>query len=90
MTRTPWTFASPQQTERRLSEAGFTAIRCWLEQRPTYPMDVDTFVRTSILAAHLERLPEDRREPFAATVVAGVRPPLKYVRLNASAVRGPA
>jgi trans-aconitate 2-methyltransferase len=83
----PWAFAGPQETERRLREAGFTEIRCWLEERPTYPPDVDAFVRTSILAAHLARLPEERREPFAAAVVAGVRPPLDYVRLNASAVR---
>jgi trans-aconitate 2-methyltransferase len=86
----PWVFASPQETERRLTDAGFTAIRCWLQERPTYPQDVDAFVRTSILAAHLERLPEERREPFAAAVVAGLRVPLDYVRLNASAVRGQA
>jgi trans-aconitate 2-methyltransferase len=86
----PWVFAAPQETERRLREAGFTATRCWLEERPTYPQDVDAFVRTSILTAHLARLPEERRERFAAAVVAGVRPPLDYVRLNASAVRGPA
>jgi trans-aconitate 2-methyltransferase len=86
----PWVFAGPRETERRLREAGFTASRCWLEERPTYPQDVDAFVRTSILAAHLERLPEERRERFAAAVVAGVRPPLDYVRLNASAVRGAA
>jgi trans-aconitate 2-methyltransferase len=84
----PWVFAGPGETERRLREAGFTETRCWLEERPTYPQDVDAFVRTSILAAHLERLPEERREPFAAAVVAGVRLPLDYVRLNASAVRG--
>ncbi len=83
----PWVFAGPQETERRLREAGFAEIRCWLEKRPTYPREVDAFVRTSILAAHLARLPEERREPFAAAVVAGVRPPLDYVRLNASAVR---
>jgi hypothetical protein len=34
-------------------------------------------------------LPEERRERFAAAVVAGVSLPLDYVRLNASAVRGP-
>jgi trans-aconitate 2-methyltransferase len=84
----PWTFASPQETELRLRRAGFTATRCWLEERPT--KDVNAFVRTSILAAHLERLPEERREPFAAAVVAGVRLPLDYVRLNVSAIRGPA
>jgi trans-aconitate 2-methyltransferase len=86
----PWVFAGPQETERRLREAGFAATRCWLEERPTHPQDVDAFVRASILPAHLARLPGERREPFAAAVVAGVRLPLEYVRLNVSAVRGPA
>jgi hypothetical protein len=44
-------------------------------------------VPTSILAAHLARLPEKRREQFADAVLAGVRLPLDYVRLNISAVR---
>lgn len=83
----PWTFAGPVETERRLSGAGFTDIRCWLQERPTEPEDLGTFVRTSILAAHLEGLPEKRRERFASAVVAGVRLPLDYVRLNVSAVR---
>ncbi|HEY7935121.1 MAG TPA: methyltransferase domain-containing protein [Solirubrobacteraceae bacterium] len=84
----PWVFAGPEETAKRLLQAGFVEISCWLEDRPTYPEDVDAFVRTSILAAHLERLPQERREEFAAGVVAGVRLPLDYVRLNASAVRG--
>jgi trans-aconitate 2-methyltransferase len=86
----PWIFAGPRETERRLGEAGFSDVRCWLEERPTYPDDVDAFVRTSILAAHFERLPEERRERFGAAVLAGVRLPLDYVRLNASALRAPA
>jgi trans-aconitate 2-methyltransferase len=86
----PWEFAAPDVTERRLREAGFIGVRCWLQDRPTYPRDVGPFVRTSILAAHLQRLPESRREPFAAAVIAGLRPPLDYVRLNVSAVRAPA
>ena len=86
----PWIFAEPEETERRLVQAGFTATRCWLERRPTHPQDVDAFVRTSILPAHLARLPQERREAFAAAVVAGVRLPLDYVRLNVSAARGPA
>jgi trans-aconitate 2-methyltransferase len=85
----PWVFAGPEETEQRLREAGFIAIRCWLENRPTYPEDVTAFVPTSILAAHLARLPEQRRERFADAVVAGVSLPLDYVRLNASAVRPP-
>lgn len=84
----PWVFAAPEETKQRLHDAGFTAIRCWLEERPTYPQDVAAFVRTSILAAHLARLPKERREPFASAVVAGVSLPLDYVRFNISAVRG--
>src|SRR6185503_12660490 len=82
----PWMFAGPQETARRLREAGFTEARCWLEDRATDPDDVDAFVRTSILPAHLARLPEERRERFGAAVVAGVSLPLDYVRLNVSAV----
>jgi trans-aconitate 2-methyltransferase len=83
----PWCFAGPEETERRLRAARFTAIRCWLERKPTFPGDVEAFVRTSILPAHLERLSEARRERFAAAVLARVRLPLEYVRLNVSAVR---
>jgi trans-aconitate 2-methyltransferase len=85
----PWTFAGPQETERRLEQAGFTAIRCWLQERPTQCDDIDAFVRTSILPAHLDRLPAEQRERFAAAVVARVRLPLDYVRLNVSAIRRP-
>jgi trans-aconitate 2-methyltransferase len=84
----PWVFAGPRETQRRLWEAGFTETRCWLEERPTYPEDLAAFVPTSILAAHLARLPEERREQFVAAVLAGVQLPLDYVRLNVSAVRG--
>lgn len=31
----PWIFAGPEETERRLRDSGFTAIRCWLQERPT-------------------------------------------------------
>jgi trans-aconitate 2-methyltransferase len=85
----PWVFAAPDETEARLQQAGFSAIRCWLQERPTHPEDVDAFVRTSILPAHLGRLPAERRERFAAAVVARVRLPLDYVRLNVSAIREP-
>jgi trans-aconitate 2-methyltransferase len=84
----PWTFATPEATATRLRNAGFSSARCWLEPRPTYPEDVGPFVRTSILAAHLARLLPERREPFASAVLAGLRLPLDYVRLNVSAVRG--
>jgi trans-aconitate 2-methyltransferase len=84
----PWTFAGPQETHARLLAAGFAEARCWLTPKPTEPDDLPAFVRTSILPAHLARLPEDRREAFATAVVERVRAPLDYVRLNVSAVRG--
>lgn len=83
----PWTFAGPPETEERLEAAGFTDVRCWLTEKPTYPDDVGTFVRTSILPAHLDRLAPEKREPFAEAVLARVEPPLDYVRLNVSARR---
>jgi len=86
----PWTFAAPEETEQRLRAAGFLQTRCWLAEKATFPEDTEAFVRTSILAAHLERLPEPAREPFVTAVMQGVRLPLDYVRLNVSAVRGPA
>ena len=84
----PWRFAGPEETARRLREAGFAEPRCWLEERPTYPDDIDAFVRTSILPAHLARLGGERGERFARAVVDRVRLPLDYVRLNVSAGRG--
>jgi trans-aconitate 2-methyltransferase len=83
----PWVFAGPQDTQARLEAAGFTGVRCWLEERPTRSDDLAGFVRSSILPAHLARLSEKRREPFAAAVLQRVREPLDYVRLNVSATR---
>jgi trans-aconitate 2-methyltransferase len=83
----PWLFAGPQETHARLEAAGFTSVRCWLEERPTRPDDVAGFVRSSILPAHMARLAEERREAFAVAVLERVREPLDYVRLNVSAIR---
>jgi trans-aconitate 2-methyltransferase len=83
----PWTFAGPEETTERLRAAGFTDIRAWLTEKPTYPEDLATFVRTSILPVHLERLAPERRKAFAEAVLARVEAPLDYVRLNVSAVR---
>ena len=83
----PWVFAGPQETHARLEAAGFTSVRCWLEERPTRPDDLAGFVRSSILPAHMARLPDERREPFAVAVLERVREPLDYVRLNVSAIR---
>jgi len=83
----PWVFAGPEETQARLEAAGFASVRCWLEKRPTRPDNLAGFVRSSILPAHMARLNEERREPFAAAVLERVREPLDYVRLNVSAIR---
>jgi trans-aconitate 2-methyltransferase len=83
----PWVFAGPQETQARLEAAGFESVRCWLEERPTWSDDLAGFVRSSILPAHMARLPPKRREPFATAVLERVREPLDYVRLNVSAIR---
>lgn len=84
-----WNFYGPVETERRLRAAGFTEIRTWLEQVPTVkPDDPREFARTVGLAAHLDSLPEDLRDPFTDDVVAGLGEPfeLTYIRLNIDAV----
>ncbi len=83
----PWVFAGPKETQARLEAAGFMSVRCWLEERPTWPDDLAGFVRSSILPAHMARLPEESHERFAAAVLERVRAPLDYVRLNVSAIR---
>ncbi|MDQ3607399.1 MAG: methyltransferase domain-containing protein [Actinomycetota bacterium] len=81
----PWRFAGPQDTERRLRAAGFTAVRCWLEPWPVSPGDVETYLRTVCLGPYLERLPEDQHAAFAREVATRVEGELDYVRLNITA-----
>ncbi|HLY14557.1 MAG TPA: methyltransferase domain-containing protein, partial [Candidatus Limnocylindrales bacterium] len=81
----PWTFATPAETERRLTEAGFTEIETWLTPEPT-PLEpgpaTETYLATIILGDHLARLPESEREPFVRAVAERmVRPEIDYVRL---------
>jgi trans-aconitate 2-methyltransferase len=84
---TPWNYASPDVTEERLRRAGFAQARCWRTDEPVEPEDLESFVSTVCLGAHLDRLPEDLREPYTADVlvVAGEPLLLEYVRLNIDA-----
>jgi trans-aconitate 2-methyltransferase len=84
---TPWNYASPDVTEERLRRAGFAQARCWRTDEPVEPEDPESFVSTVCLGAHLDRLPEDLREPYTADVlvVAGEPLLLEYVRLNIDA-----
>jgi trans-aconitate 2-methyltransferase len=82
-----WNYAGPKETEARLRAVGFAEARCWLEPRPVKPPDPLRFTLTSTLGAHLARLPEALRHPFAEAVIERSRKPftLDYIRLNIEA-----
>ena len=85
--RGPWNFATPEDTERRLTAAGFRDVRCWLAERPVRPDDPREYLRNINLGAHLERLPDDQHDAYLDAVLAilGERPTIDYVRLNIDA-----
>lgn len=84
-------FETPEATARRLLDAGFEAVECWLTEEPTRfePGEpFETYLRTVVLGAHLERLPATEHDAFVRRVAEGVGEPLiDYVRLNISARR---
>jgi trans-aconitate 2-methyltransferase len=84
-------FETPLDTARRLDAAGFVDIECWLQDEPTRfePGEpFETYLRTVVLGAHLERLPTDQHDAFVTAVAAGLDEPLiDYVRLNIVARR---
>ena len=83
----PWNFAGPGETEERLRDAGFTEVRCWLEQKVVEPENPRDFVAVVGLASHHERLSVEQRDPFTDAVLAELPEPLvlRYVRLNIEA-----
>lgn len=87
----PAHFETPMATVRRLDAAGFVDIECWLTDEPTRfgPGEpLETYLRTVVLGAHLERLPESERDAFVREVATRMAEPLiDYVRLNIVARR---
>lgn len=87
----PVHFETPMATTQRLSAAGFRDIECWLTDEPTRfePGEpLETYLRTVVLGAHLERLPEADRDGFVRAVAGGLdQPVIDYVRLNIVARR---
>jgi trans-aconitate 2-methyltransferase len=82
-----WNFASPEETEIRLQNAGFTEARCWLEPKPVQPEHPLEFTSTVTLGPLLAQLPEEKRRPFAEAILEQSEKPLvlDYVRLNIEA-----
>ena len=87
----PVHFETAAATTRRLEAAGYVDVECWLTEEPTRfeaGEPFETYLRTVVLGAHLERLPPDEHDAFVAAVAAGVGEPLiDYVRLNIVARR---
>jgi trans-aconitate 2-methyltransferase len=83
----PWNYAAPEETEERLRRAGFSEARCWLQPWDVAPPEPAEFLRTVCLGPHVDRLPEELRDPFIADVLALEDEPLVlgYVRLNIEA-----
>jgi trans-aconitate 2-methyltransferase len=82
-----WNFAGPEETERKLHDAGFSAARCWLEPKPVTPERPLEFTSTVTLGPHLDQLPKELRRPFAEAILEESPKPLTldYVRLNIEA-----
>ena len=82
-----WNFAEPDETQERLAAAGFSDARCWLETKPVTPEAPLEFLATVTLGPHLDRLPEEKRDPFTRAVAEEMGEPLTldYVRLNIDA-----
>ncbi len=85
--KAPWNFASPEETEPRLRDAGFENARCWLQPKPVQPERPLEFISTVTLGPILDQLPEEKRRPFAEAVLEQEGNPLVlgYVRLNIEA-----
>jgi trans-aconitate 2-methyltransferase len=82
----PWNFATPEETTRRLTAAGFTDVWAWLQPWLVEPEDPKEYFTTVILGSHLERLPEADREAFVDAVLEHCSH-ANYVRLNILARR---
>jgi trans-aconitate 2-methyltransferase len=74
-----WLYATPEDTERRLRDAGFREARAWLEPKPTHVDDMATYLATVVLHG----LPDARERAERA---APELDHLDYVRLNIAAV----
>jgi trans-aconitate 2-methyltransferase len=86
--RAPWNYAGPEQTRERLLAAGFSSAECWLTPMPAQPEDPREYLRTIVLGAAVQRLPEDLREPYMDDVMRELGTPvvIDYVRLNIDAI----
>lgn len=84
-----WNFSSAEDAERRLRDAGFEEVECWLESKPVTPEDPFDYVATATLGPIMALMPDADAHAFAEAVVERLDTPLTldYVRLNLLARR---
>ena len=73
-----WLYATAEDTERRLRDAGFGQVRAWLEPKPTHVDDMETYLATVVLHG-------DPGAEAKARAAAPKLDHLDYVRLNMEA-----
>jgi trans-aconitate 2-methyltransferase len=85
--KAPWNYAGPDQTHRRLLDAGFTEAECWLQDAPKEPEHPREFLSDIVLGPHYQHLSAELRERFMDDVLAELGEPVvvDYVRLNIEA-----
>ncbi len=87
-----WTYASPEDTTRRLEAAGFGDIRVWLHDEPTpfaTAEQLTEFLETVCLRQSVGAMPTQQRTQFLHDVVDAMPDRvIDYVRLNIVAQRG--
>lgn len=77
----PWLYATAEDTERRLRDAGFREARAWLEPKPTVVPEPETFIAEVCLHGH----PQARELAPHVIEALGDPPVIDYVRLNMEA-----
>jgi len=86
-----WLYATPEDTRRRLTEAGFTDVEVWTHPEPT-PLErgeqLETYLETVCLRVHVADMDAHQRRQFLHAVAEAMpEPVIDYVRLNISARR---
>jgi trans-aconitate 2-methyltransferase len=86
-----WLYATPEETRTRLEASGFEHIEVWTNPEPT-PIapaeELETYLTTVCLRAHVAALPDHERAGFVKAVAAAMpEPVIDYVRLNIVARR---
>jgi trans-aconitate 2-methyltransferase len=88
VTHDPWCFATPQETERRLHDAGFEQITTRLVPRSAVlePGELVEYLRAVVLGGHVEHLGPEAGERLVRDVAARMpAPEIDYVRLQVAA-----